>query len=180
MQSIFYLSQQGHATGHIPCGVYLELLEQLKDSRAEVLIRTKSDLVIRDIDLLKERGKGTVSWSINTLDEDFWADMDKAVSIERRLHAMEQVYIAGIQTVCFITPVFPVTTDFEAISQRVKNPCDLVRLENLNLRGGSKQANFRTYLGKGCCLNCNFQVISVRSSCRNRRQKTIFPYGSSL
>ena len=116
-----------------------KLLEQLKDSGAEILICTKSDLVVRDIDLLREMGKVTVSWSINTLDEDFRRDMDKAVSIERRLCAMKQVYDAGIRTVCFIAPVFPGITDFEAIFYRVKNQCDLVWLENLNLRGGFKQ-----------------------------------------
>ena len=116
-----------------------KLLEQLKDSGAEILICTKSDLVVRDIDLLREMGKVTVSWSINTLDEDFRRDMDKAVSIERRLHAMKQIYDAGIRTVCFIAPVFPGITDFEAIFHRVKNQCDLVWLENLNLRGGFKQ-----------------------------------------
>ena len=79
------------------------------------MICTKSDLVVRDIDLLKEMGKVTVSWSINTLDEDFKNDMDNAVSIKRRLDAMEQVYDAGIRTVCFIAPVFPGITDFEAI-----------------------------------------------------------------
>lgn len=38
-----------------------KLLEQLKNSGAELLICTKSDLVVRDIDLLKEMGKVTVS-----------------------------------------------------------------------------------------------------------------------
>ena len=90
-----------------------KLLEQLRGSEAEILICTKSDLVIRDIDLLKELGKVTVSWSINTLDEDFKNDMDNAVSIKRRLDAMKQVYDAGIRTVCFIAPVFPGITDFE-------------------------------------------------------------------
>ena len=116
-----------------------KLLEQLKGSGAEILICTKSDLVVRDIDLLREMGKVTVSWSINTLDEEFRADMDKAVSVERRLRAMKQVYDAGIRTVCFIAPVFPRITDFEAIFYRVKNQCDLIWLENLNLRGGFKQ-----------------------------------------
>ena len=116
-----------------------KLLEQLKDSGAEILICTKSDLVVRDIDLLKEMGKITVSWSINTLDEDFKNDMDNAVSIKRRLDAMKQVYDAGIRTVCFIAPVFPGITDFEAIFRRVKDQCDLVWLENLNLRGGFKK-----------------------------------------
>ena len=116
-----------------------KLLEQLKGSGAEILICTKSDLVVRDIDLLKEMGKVTVSWSVNTLDEGFKNDMDNAVSIQRRLDAMKQVYDAGIRTVCFIAPVFPGITDFEAIFHRVKGQCDLVWLENLNLRGGFKK-----------------------------------------
>lgn len=66
-------------------------------------------------------------------------DMDNAVSIERRLAAMKQVYAAGIRTVCFVSPVFPGITDFEAIFERVKDQCDLFWLENLNLRGGFKK-----------------------------------------
>ena len=38
-----------------------------------------------------------------------------------------------------IAPVFPGITDFKAIFHRVKNQCDLVWLENLNLRGGFKK-----------------------------------------
>ena len=56
---------------------------------------------MRDVDLLKELGQVTVSWSINTLDEAFKDDMDSAVSIERRLAAMKKVYDAGIRTVCY-------------------------------------------------------------------------------
>lgn len=115
------------------------VLEQLKGSGAEILICTKSDLVVRDLELLKTMEKITVSWSINTLDEQFRADMDHAVSIERRLIAMKQIYDAGIRTVCFISPVFPGITDFEAIFEKVRNQCDLVWLENLNLRGGFKK-----------------------------------------
>ena len=123
-----------------------KLLEQLRGSEAEILICTKSDLVIRDIDLLKELGKVTISWSINTLDEDFKNDMDNAVSIKRRLDAMKQVYDAGIRTVCFIAPVFPGITDFEAIFHQVRNQCDLVWLENLNLRGGFKKTSLTIYV----------------------------------
>ena len=43
-----------------------KLLEQLIGSDADILICTKSDLVVRDIDLLKKLGRVTVSWSINT------------------------------------------------------------------------------------------------------------------
>ncbi len=127
------------------------LLEQLKDSGADILICTKSDLVLRDMDLLTEinkKNKLTVSWSINTLDEEFKNDMDAAVSIERRLAAMKQVYDAGIRTVCFISPVFPGLTDIEAVFERAKDQCDLVWLENLNLRGGFKKTIMDYIAGK--------------------------------
>ena len=118
------------------------ILEELKESGADITICTKSDLVLRDLDLLREidrHNRLTVSWSVNTLDEEFKDDMDAAVSIERRLAAMKQVYDAGIRTICFISPVFPGLTDIEAIFERARNQCDLIWLENLNLRGGFKK-----------------------------------------
>ena len=127
-----------------------QLLTELKDSGADILICTKSDLVMRDMDLLMEinrKNRLTVSWSVNTLDEEFKNDMDAAVSIERRLAAMKQVYDAGIRTVCFISPVFPGLTDIEAIFHRAKDQCDLIWLENLNLRGGFK-ADIMNYIAE--------------------------------
>lgn len=114
------------------------LLEELKGTNAEIMICTKSDLVLRDLDLLKKFSKVTVSWSINTLDEQFRTDMDRAVSIERRIEAMRKVYESGIRTVCFVSPIFPGITDAKAIIGRVKDFADLVWLENLNLRGQFK------------------------------------------
>lgn len=114
------------------------LLEELRGTNAEIMICTKSDLVLRDIDLLKTFPKVTVSWSVNTLDEQFRADMDKAVSIERRLAAMRRFYDEGIRTVCFISPIFPGITDVKAIIEQVSDHADLIWLENLNLRGQFK------------------------------------------
>jgi DNA repair photolyase len=47
--------------------------------------------VLRDLDLLRQMKKVIVSWSVNTLDETFRADMDKAVSIERRIADWKQL-----------------------------------------------------------------------------------------
>ena len=74
--------------------------------------------------------------------------MDSASSIEHRIAAMKQVYEAGIRTVCFVSPVFPGITDFEAIFERVKDQCDLFWLENLNLRGGFKKTIMDYIAGK--------------------------------
>ena len=147
------------------------LLEELKDSGADILICTKSDLVLRDLDLLKEINENsrlTVSWSINTLDEEFKDDMDAAVSIERRLAAMKEVYAAGIRTICFISPVFPGITDIEAIIDRTKDQCDLVWLENLNLRGGFK-ADIMKYIS-----NKHPDLVPLYDEIYNKKNRSYF------
>lgn len=114
------------------------LLEQMRGSGCTISIATKSDLVLRDLDLIKTFPNARVSWSINTLDDSFQAEMDNAVSIERRLAAMKAFHDAGVRTTCFISPIFPGITDVPAIIRRAKGQCNLVWLENLNLRGDYK------------------------------------------
>lgn len=115
------------------------LLKQMKGSGAKISIITKSDLVLRDLDLIKTFPGARVSWSVNTLDESFQKDMDKASSVESRLDAMKSFYRAGVDTVCFISPIFPGITDAKTIIKRVKRQCDRIWLENLNLRGDYKK-----------------------------------------
>ena len=123
------------------------LLEQLQGSGARVSIATKSDLILRDLDLIASFPDARVSWSINTLDETFRADMDKAVSVERRLEAMRRFHEAGVRTTCFISPIFPGITDPKEIILRAKDICNLVWLENLNLRGSFK-ADIMAYISE--------------------------------
>lgn len=114
------------------------LLDELKGSGAILSIATKSDLILRDLDLIKSFPNARVSWSINTLDEDFRKDMDNSVSIERKFQAMKKFHDAGIRTTCFISPIFPGITDIKAIIKKAKDKCNLIWLENLNLRGEYK------------------------------------------
>ena len=114
------------------------LLEQLQGSGARISIATKSDLVLLDLDLIASFPDARVSWSINTLDEGFREDMDRAVPVERSLEAMRRFHDAGIRTTCFISPNFPGITDPREIVLRAKDICNMVWLENLNLRGSFK------------------------------------------
>ena len=114
------------------------LLEELVGSGMEVSIQTKADLVLRDIDLISQLPGARVGFSINTLDEGFRSDMDAAVPLARRLAAMKELPDAGIRTTCFISPIFPGITDVPAIIEAARDRCNLVWLENLNLRGGYK------------------------------------------
>ena len=122
-------------------------LGQMKGSRINLIITTKSDLVLRDLDLIKTFPSPLVSWSVNTLDENFKNDMDKAVSIERRIAAMKRCHEEGIRTTCFISPIFPGITEVFDIIERIKDFCDYIWLENLNLRGNFK-ADIMAYIGE--------------------------------
>ncbi len=113
-------------------------LEQMQGSRANLILTTKSDLILRDLELIRTFPDPLVAWSINTLDERFRADMDSAATIGQRLAAMKTFHDAGIRTTCFISPIFPVVTDVFSIIERVKQRCDYIWLENLNLRGEYK------------------------------------------
>lgn len=61
------------------------LLEQLQGSGISISIATKSDLVLRDLDLIKTFPNARVSFSINTLDEDFRREKDRGASIGKLL-----------------------------------------------------------------------------------------------
>lgn len=115
------------------------LLEQLEGVNVEISIATKSDLVLRDLDLIKSFPNSRVSWSINTLDDTFQQDMDKAVSISRRIKAMKKFHKEGVRTTCFISPIFPEITDIPSIIEKTRKYCNLIWLENLNLRGDYKK-----------------------------------------
>lgn len=113
------------------------LLKELKGTEANVLIVTKSCNVVWDIPLFKELN-ATVALSINTLDEDFKADMDCASSIEMRLAALEALHKSGVFTACFVSPVFPGITDAPALIGRATGICDEVYLEHLVLQNPYK------------------------------------------
>ena len=59
------------------------LPEQPQGRGIGISITTKSDPVLRDIDLIKTFPDARVSWSIHTLDEDFRKEMDRGVMIRR-------------------------------------------------------------------------------------------------
>lgn len=122
-------------------------LEEMQGSKINLIITTKSDLVVRDLDLIRTFPSPLISWSINTLNEAFKDDMDKAVSIERRIAAMKRCHEEGIRTTCFISPIFPEITEVFGIIEKIKDFCDYIWLENLNLRGNFK-ADIMNYIAE--------------------------------
>ncbi len=114
------------------------ILEQLVKSDCKLSISTKSKLILRDIDLLKKIKDVTVCMSVNTLDESFKDDMDKASSIKDRLETLKELHENGIYTVLFMSPIFPYITNWKEIIEISKDFVDEFWFENLNLRGSYK------------------------------------------
>lgn len=114
------------------------ILEQLVKSDCKLSISTKSKLILRDIDLLKQIKDVTVCMSVNTLDESFKDDMDKASSIKDRLETLKELHENGIYTVLFMSPIFPYITKWKEIIEISKDYVDEFWFENLNLRGSYK------------------------------------------
>lgn len=120
-------------------GITRKILEQLVFINCNLAISTKSKLILRDINLLKQCRKLKVAISLNTLDENFKNDMDKASSVKDRLSTLQELHLNGIYTVLFISPIFPELTDYKALLEQTHGYVDEYWFENLNLRGNYKQ-----------------------------------------
>lgn len=87
-------------------------LEELRDDRFSVSILTKSDLVLRDLHLLRGIQELEVAFTITTMDEKLREIFEPgAPSIKRRLRALREVSQAGIPTWVFLGPVLPYFSD---------------------------------------------------------------------
>lgn len=115
------------------------VLKQLKEVDCSITISTKSALILRDIDILKELNHLKVAISINTLDNGFQKDMDNASSIAQRIAALKELGKQGIYTVLFMSPIFPYITEFKEIIEATEGFVCEYWFEDLNLRGGYKQ-----------------------------------------
>lgn len=119
-------------------GITRSILQQLIRADSQITISTKSNLVLRDIDLLQKFHNLKVALSINTLNEQFRADMDNGSSISDRLDALKTLHNAGIYTVLFMSPIFPYITQWKEIIENTKDFISEYWFENLNLRGEYK------------------------------------------
>ena len=115
------------------------ILEQLVDSDCNLSISTKSKLILRDIDLLKQKKNLIVCMSINSLNEKFRSDMDNASTIKERMDTLKELHNNGIYIVLFMSPIFPYITEWKEIIDQTKDYVDEYWFENLNLRGSYKK-----------------------------------------
>ncbi len=98
-------------------GITREIVQTLIDYRHPFSITTKSALVTREIDLLREAaslGIVRVAMSVTTLDHRLSRAMEpRASAPQRRFWAMEQLAAGGIPVMAMTAPMIPALNDHE-------------------------------------------------------------------
>jgi len=102
------------------------LLEVLAEHEHPVTIVTKSDLVVRDLDILgpmAAKGLAKVALSVTTLDRKLCRLMEpRAPRPEKRLDAIRACTVAGVPTGVLVAPIIPAVNDseIEAILEKAR------------------------------------------------------------
>jgi len=119
-------------------------LEQLMRYDFPVHIQTKSDLVLRDIDLISKLTDTEVMFSIGTLNDSERKLLEPYTSsIQKRLDTMKEITDIGIKTSVFFGPVYPTLkpNDIEEIIDAfIENGATEIMIDKLNMKPGIKQS----------------------------------------
>ncbi|MCL5011119.1 MAG: radical SAM protein [Patescibacteria group bacterium] len=114
------------------------ILENL-DKSTKLSILTKSDLVLRDIDLLKQFKNAEVGLTINGFDGLLKFFEPQTPSNEQRIKALQKLRQNSIKTYAFISPIIPGLIDLRAIIEKTRKFVDYFWFEFLNLRGAGRE-----------------------------------------
>jgi DNA repair photolyase len=115
-------------------------LKKLIGIDASIDIITKSKLVTRDIDLLKQIKHINVTSSFCANNEQIKKLFEHdSPPIEERKQSLKTLHENGITTTLFISPILPEVTDWKSIINETKDYVDEYWFENLNLYSSIKK-----------------------------------------
>lgn len=125
-------------------------LEIILENDFGVAIQTKSDRILRDIDLLAKinrSAKCVVQMTLTTYDDDLCRILEPNVCItKRRIEVLEEMRKNGIPTIVWLTPILPFINDTEDNITAILNECARVGVKGiinfgmgLTLREGDRE-----------------------------------------
>lgn len=111
-------------------GLTQKCLEILVQHDWPITIQTKSALVLRDMELLKEANKIEVGLTVTTGDETIRRIFEpNAPPIRERIRALEELHLAGITTYAMIAPMLP---QAEQLVAMLRGKVDYVLVDRMN------------------------------------------------
>ncbi len=116
---------------YIPLELQLNMtrraLEVIEKHGFGVAIQTKSDRLLRDLDLLKRiqsRSKAVVQITLTTWDETLCRILEpNAATTQRRVEVLRLLQEAGIPTVVWLCPILPFLNDTQENIRRILEAC---------------------------------------------------------
>jgi len=111
------------------------LLKQLQICQAYVHILTKSALVIRDLDLLKQLPQCEVMFSFSSAEDTFRQLAEPEAScVQDKIDALKLLHEQGLDTGVMIAPIMPGLTDWKTIVQQTHPYTRHYNFDSLNMR----------------------------------------------
>jgi len=111
-----------------------KVLENL-DKKIKLSILTKSDLVLRDIDILKKFKNIEVGLTINSFDGPLKKIFEPfSPANEKRIKALKILKENKIKTYTFVSPIIPGLIDLKDIIKKTKDFTDFYWFEIINIR----------------------------------------------
>lgn len=115
------------------------ILENLNKEN-KLSIQTKSDLILRDLELLKEFKKIEVGLTINHFNIKLKNLFEPgAVSSKRRIEVLKILKQHNLKTFAFVSPIIPGLIDLNEIIRETKDFVDFYYFEFLNVRAAGKE-----------------------------------------
>jgi len=112
------------------------ILEKLIPLKPKLDVQTKSDLILRDVDLLKRFRSCRAGLTVTTLDDNLRKEIEPSTSsIQKRIKALKKLKEAEVKTYVFVGPILPFFTDWKKIVLSTKEFAGLYMFENLNIVG---------------------------------------------
>ncbi|MDD5765765.1 MAG: radical SAM protein [Candidatus Marinimicrobia bacterium] len=113
-----------------------KILEKLVQFQPKISIQTKSSLVLRDRDILRQFSSCEVGFTIMTMDEKLRREIEPFASpIAERITALKQIHDEGIPTYIFIGPILPYLTGWKEIISATKGFVNYYMIDSFNTRG---------------------------------------------
>ena len=127
------------------CDPYMHCEEQLQLTRRclEIIdkhefglaIQTKSDRILRDLDILKsinQKAKCVVQMTLTTYDEDLCKILEPHVSgTKQRFKALERFRDEGIPTIVWLSPILPYINDTKENLEGILNYCIRAKVKGI-------------------------------------------------
>ncbi|MBA3028287.1 MAG: radical SAM protein [Desulfobacteraceae bacterium] len=120
------------------------ILEKLIPLGPHIGIQSKSDLILRDLDLLEQFPVCETGLTITTLNDAVRKEIEPHTAIvQKRIEALKELKKAGLRTYVFIGPILPMVTDWKKIVLETQPFADRYLFENLNMYWMAAQNIYR-------------------------------------